>query len=353
MTPSLYSKQDLLRLVEKAIKGGVTTVQYRDENISDGVFLKKAKGLQAICKQNHVTFLVNNRVDIALAVDADGVHLGQDDMPVKHIKSWCSKPLIVGLSIENFEQLEQANTLKIDYVAASPVFSSPTKACKNSPFGLDGLEKFVKQSKWPVVAIGGISKKNLSKVCEKGVCGVAMISEIANASDVQSNTSEIFEKIRNYLSPKHEIKQKNYFSETEIINLFKNYPFQKRSLLGIGDDCAIIEKDAQENFALTSDLMVEGVHFTLQTISPFDLGAKSLLVSLSDLLSMGAIPHFATLSLALPKSVDSIWLEQFSDGFLQTAKDHDIEIIGGDTTKSLHNLFIDVQLIGIVKNIVE
>ena len=253
VTPSRNPKQDLFRLVEKAIKGGVTTIQYRDENISDGTFLEKAKGLQAICKQNHVTFLVNNRVDIALAVNADGVHLGQDDMPVKHIKSWCSKPLIVGLSIENFEQLEQANTLKIDYVAASPVFSSPTKACKNPPFGLDGLEKFVKQSKWPVVAIGGISKKNLSKVCEKGVCGVAMISEIANASDVESNTSEIFEEIRNYLSPRKEVKQKNHFSEAKIIELFKNPTFKKGVLLGMGDDCAIIKKDAQENFALTSD----------------------------------------------------------------------------------------------------
>ena len=158
-------------------------VQLREKTADTRTFLERAFALKRLLQSTGVPLIINDRVDIALAVDADGVHLGQSDMPVTIARQLLGPDKIIGLSVETLEQIKEANTLDVDYVGISPVFSTPTKTDTHTPFGLDGTRQAVALSKHPTIGIGGINASNIATIRATGLDGVAVVSAIMSAPD--------------------------------------------------------------------------------------------------------------------------------------------------------------------------
>jgi thiamine-phosphate pyrophosphorylase len=175
--PSIYLVTDkglslgrpLSYIVEKAIDGGVSIIQYREKNFQYNIHLKEVEQLQKICKERNVLFLINDRVDLAQCVDADGVHLGQSDMPVEKARSILGKSKTIGWSIESLKDLESfltspTLTQSVDYLALSPIYPTPTKTDTIGSWGLDGIAEVRNKTQLPLVAIGGINASNIQAI---------------------------------------------------------------------------------------------------------------------------------------------------------------------------------------------
>ncbi|MHA2709608.1 thiamine phosphate synthase [Vibrio owensii] len=179
-------KQDLAtlkRVVRKAVEGGVTMVQVREKHGDVRAFIERAQAVKDILKDTDVPLLINDRVDVALAVDADGVHLGQSDMPANIARELIGPNKILGLSIENEEQLAEADSLPIDYIGLSAIFATPTKTNTKKHWGIDGLKMALETTSLPIVAIGGINESNIPQLSATGVHGLALVSAICHAED--------------------------------------------------------------------------------------------------------------------------------------------------------------------------
>ena len=173
--------RSLEEVVSEAVEGGVTIVQLREKNASTGEFIEIAFRLKNILEPYNVPLIINDRVDVALAVDADGLHIGQSDMPYNIARRLLGPDKIIGLSVENMDDLLRANKLDVDYVGISPVYGTPTKTDTAEPFGLEGLRKAVELSVHPTVAIGGMNAGTIADVIKAGADGVAVVSAICSA----------------------------------------------------------------------------------------------------------------------------------------------------------------------------
>ncbi len=173
----------LKRVVRKAVEGGVTMVQVREKHGDVRAFIERAQAVKDILKDTDVPLIVNDRVDVALAVDADGVPLGQSDMPAIIARELIGPNKILGLSIENEEQLAEADSLPIDYIGLSAIFATPTKTNTKKHWGIDGLKMALETTSLPIVAIGGINESNIPQLSATGVHGLALVSAICHAED--------------------------------------------------------------------------------------------------------------------------------------------------------------------------
>lgn len=173
----------LKRVVRKAVEGGVTMVQVREKHGDVRAFIERAQAVKDILKDTDVPLIVNDRVDVALAVDADGVHLGQSDMPAIIARELIGPNKILGLSIENEEQLAEADSLPIDYIGLSAIFATPTKTNTKKHWGIDCLKMALETTSLPIVAIGGINESNIPQLSATGVHGLALVSAICHADD--------------------------------------------------------------------------------------------------------------------------------------------------------------------------
>ena len=183
----------LEEIVEGAVAGGVTMVQLREKEAPTGEFVALAKRLKAVLAPLGIPLIINDRVDVALAADADGVHIGQSDMPCEDARRLLGAEKIIGLSVENFEDLERANALDVDYVGISPVYGTPTKSDTAEPFGLEGLRRAVAMSAHPTVAIGGMNASTIAEVMQAGADGVAVVSAICSAPSPRKAAEELKE----------------------------------------------------------------------------------------------------------------------------------------------------------------
>jgi thiamine-phosphate pyrophosphorylase len=168
--------------VEAALQGGVRLVQYRDKDAADPVRFKRAKMLRSLCDQYQALFIVNDRVDLALAVAADGVHLGQQDLPVAIARRLLGPDRMIGRSTTNPEELARAMQEGVDYVGVGPVYATPTKTDK-AVAGLDYVRYAARYSTLPWFAIGGIDAENLSEVLSAGAERVAVVRAVMQATD--------------------------------------------------------------------------------------------------------------------------------------------------------------------------
>ena len=175
--------RDLDWIVEEAVKGGATMVQLREKDIATRDFIELARRLQPVLREARVPLIINDRVDVALAVDADGVHIGQSDMPWDIARRLLGPEKILGLSVETIDEVIEANSLDVDYIGISPVYATPTKTDTAPPFGLDGLREAVRLSAHPAVAIGGMNLQTAPEVLATGVDGIAVVSAICSAAD--------------------------------------------------------------------------------------------------------------------------------------------------------------------------
>ena len=184
-------------IVSEAVAGGVTMVQLREKDCPTGEFVALARRLKALLAPLGVPLVINDRVDVALAVDADGVHIGQSDMPYEDARRLLGRDKIIGLSVENFSDLERANSLDVDYVGISPVYGTPTKSDTAEPFGLEGLRRAVAMSAHPTVAIGGMNAQTIGEVMAAGTDGVAVVSAICSAPSPRKAAQELLHIIEN------------------------------------------------------------------------------------------------------------------------------------------------------------
>ena len=192
-------QQDLATLehvVEQAVAGGVTMVQVREKHGDVRAFIERAQRVKAILKGTGVPLIIIDRVDVALAVDADGLHLGQSDMPATIARQLIGENKILGLSIENEQQLEESNHLPIDYIGLSAIFATPTKTNTKKHWGVEGLKKALETTRLPIVGIGGINENNIPELMATGVHGLALVSAICHADDPKASSEHLLSLMR-------------------------------------------------------------------------------------------------------------------------------------------------------------
>ncbi|KGN01165.1 thiamine-phosphate synthase [Clostridium novyi A str. 4570] len=182
---SFLNGRSLADCVEDAIKGGATLVQVREKNISTRDFYNIAREVQEVTTKYNVPLLINDRIDIALAINADGVHLGQSDMPIELARKILGDDKIIGISAGNVKEAIEAEKAGADYVGLGAVFFTGTKKDIDEPIGLAGLKEITEKITIPSVAIGGINKENAKSVLSTGVDGISVISAILKYDDIQ------------------------------------------------------------------------------------------------------------------------------------------------------------------------
>lgn len=173
--------ENLFEVVEAALQGGLILVQYRDKQSDDLVRLQNAKTLKQLCHQYGALFIINDRVDLALAVDADGVHLGQQDMPIASARQLLGAHRIIGRSTHSSDDLHRAIQEGADYVGVGPVYETPTKAGRSAA-GVEYVQYAADHASIPWFAIGGIDTENLPAVLSAGAERVAVVRAIMNAA---------------------------------------------------------------------------------------------------------------------------------------------------------------------------
>lgn len=194
VTDSDLSKNGTLSDVEKAVNAGCKIIQYREKNKSTKEMVAEAFQIKSICADKAI-FLVNDRIDVALAVDADGVHIGQDDMPIAVARNILGHSKIIGLSTHEVEQAIDAEKSGADYIGLGPIFNTSTKKDAGDGIGPDLIKDVKAAIKIPVVAIGGINKENCMPVIEGGVDSLVAISAVVCSDDVEKETKDFIELI--------------------------------------------------------------------------------------------------------------------------------------------------------------
>jgi thiamine-phosphate pyrophosphorylase len=172
-----------LDIVRAAVQGGVSCVQLREKTGSTREFIAAALQLKPFLKSCGVALIINDRVDVALAVGADGVHLGQSDMPLAAARSLTGPAMVIGISVESVADAVAAQSGGADYLGVSPVFATPTKTDAAAPLGLAGLRAIRAAVRLPLVAIGGLNLANAADAVRSGADGIAVVSAIAAAED--------------------------------------------------------------------------------------------------------------------------------------------------------------------------
>ncbi len=172
-----------LDVAKEAIRGGATVVQIREKKADSRELLRLAYEIKKLTEQAQIPFIINDRLDVCLAVDADGVHLGQQDMPVEVARRLLGSQRIIGVSATNLREAIEAEQQGADYLGVGPIFLTPSKDDAAEPMGLDGLRAIRRNVRIPLVAIGGICKENIDQVLRAEADGIAVISAITGASD--------------------------------------------------------------------------------------------------------------------------------------------------------------------------
>jgi thiamine-phosphate pyrophosphorylase len=189
-------------IVEAAVAGGVTCVQLREKHCGTREFIHEALALRPLLRDHNIPLIINDRLDVALAVAADGVHLGQSDMPIAMARKIAGRSLLIGISAESADDALKAEQEGADYIGISPVFSTPTKIDAAPPLGLGGVSKIGGLVDIPLVGIGGINLDNAASVIGAGADGVAVVSAIVSAEDPTAATSMLKTLVEQALSKK-------------------------------------------------------------------------------------------------------------------------------------------------------
>ena len=184
ITDADLSKNGNVSDVEKAVEAGVTIVQHRRKLDDTEAFIEEAKLLKKICEGKSL-FIINDRVGVALSVDADGVHLGQGDMPYDTARKLLGKDKIIGVTVHDVKKAIQAENKGANYLGVSPIFSTTTKSDAGKPCGVEVIKEIKKNCKMPIVAIGGITMDNAKEVVHAGADAICAISAVVTKDDIK------------------------------------------------------------------------------------------------------------------------------------------------------------------------
>ncbi|MEP2280050.1 thiamine phosphate synthase [Maribacter sp.] len=191
---SIKEDNSFFQILEVALKGGATIIQLREKSCDTTTFYKRALHCKKLCNTYKIPLIINDRLDIALAIDADGVHIGQSDMPYDVARRLLGNSKIIGLSVSNKDQAVKEDAQSADYIGISPIFSTNTKTTDLAlPLGLSGLKEIRETYKKPIVCIGGIHKDNTKEIIANGADGIAVVSAISKATHPEEATKELKE----------------------------------------------------------------------------------------------------------------------------------------------------------------
>ena len=199
----LCGSRPVADVVLAAIRGGAACVQLREKDAATRAFVEEARMIKEMVAPFRIPLIINDSLDVALAVGADGVHVGQDDMPYEIARRLLGPDAIIGLSVETWADVERAETLAVDYLGVSPIFATPTKTDTKAPWGIDGLARIKAFSRHPLVAIGGLNASNAAAVVAAGADGVAVVSAICASPDPATAARELAEVIRLARAERH------------------------------------------------------------------------------------------------------------------------------------------------------
>lgn len=180
---SSAGERTLMDVVAAAVQGGVTCVQLREKQLNTRDFFAQAMMLKVLLAPHHIPLVINDRIDVALACGAQGVHLGQSDMPVLQARRLLPPEVFIGWSVETLEDVARSASLPVDYLGVSPIHATPTKTDTQKPWGLEGLRQVRSATALPLVAIGGIHAANARAVLLAGADGLAVVSALCAAQD--------------------------------------------------------------------------------------------------------------------------------------------------------------------------
>jgi len=183
--------RDLFKAVEEAIIGGASLIQLREKDISSRDFYDIAAKMKELLNAYNIPLIINDRLDIALAVGADGLHIGQEDIPLDIARGIMGPDKIIGYSVSNLEQALYGEKNGADYLGAGPAYATGSKADAGSPIGLHNLQRIQESVSIPVVAIGGVGLANILEVRQTGVAGVSVISAILGSQDIREAAKNI------------------------------------------------------------------------------------------------------------------------------------------------------------------
>lgn len=193
---SITDDTAFFKILVDALKGGASIVQLREKSGNTRSFYNRALKAKTLCHAYRIPLIINDRIDIALAADADGVHIGQTDMPYGKARALLGATKIIGLSVSNTEQAIEAENLKVDYIGISPIFNTATKKSDLAPsLGIEGLKMIRPLFSKPIVCIGGIHQNNVADIIKNGANGVAVISAISKAKYPKKETKNLKEII--------------------------------------------------------------------------------------------------------------------------------------------------------------
>lgn len=182
--------ETLCKQVEKALNGGATFVQLREKELNEKEFFAEAVEIQELCKKYRVPFVINDNVELALKINADGVHVGQRDMEAGHVRQLLGKDKILGVSAQTVEQAVLAEKQGADYLGVGAVFHTGSKADADD-VSHETLHKICSAVNIPVIAIGGINSGNVTELAGSGICGIAVISAIFAQKDIRASTAQL------------------------------------------------------------------------------------------------------------------------------------------------------------------
>lgn len=197
VTEESIAIEELTRIIAESVSGGVSIVQLREKNNSSLSFYEKASALKQLLNELSIPLIINDRVDIALAVGADGIHIGQDDLPLPVVKKMVPEDMIVGVSVSNLEEALEAERNGADYIGVGSVF--PTKTKQDATLmALEDLGEICRGVSIPAVAIGGITADNMSALSDSGLSGTAVVSAIMNADNPKAASESLLKIIKDF-----------------------------------------------------------------------------------------------------------------------------------------------------------
>ncbi|MDJ0722942.1 MAG: thiamine-phosphate kinase [Desulfobacterales bacterium] len=318
--------------VRAALKGGATFIQYRRKQFA-AVDFAEAAAIRDLCRINRVPFVVNDHLLLAKAVDADGLHLGQDDETPAVARQVLGSRAIIGISVSDGDELARTDLAPCNYVGSGPVFATGTKADAKPVRGLTGLKEIVDTASLPVVAIGGIDADRAPECLARGAAGVAVISAVTRAPNPQAAAVRMaaacgcpprdaldvpwqdeFALIRRLVAP--------------ALNAYTGRP----ALVPPGDDAARL--DALPVPVISTDTQREGVHFYREWQSPENIGIRAVEITLSDLAACYADPVSLFVNLGLPNTMAEREVTRLYDGLHAALRRHNCRLGGGNIARS-------------------
>ena len=186
----------LEEVVSALMGAGVRILQYREKKLKAGAMLEECRLLRRLTREAGACFIVNDHIDIAMLVQADGVHVGQEDLPVPEVRSLVGPDMIIGLSTHMPQQAREARSLGADYIGVGPIFATNTKEDVVDPVGYEYLDWVARNAELPFVAIGGIKRHNITEVARHGARCCSLVSELVGAPDIRTRVEDVRKAMR-------------------------------------------------------------------------------------------------------------------------------------------------------------